>query len=332
MVHAAALPLAAALKVLPPRRARRFALTGGEDYELLFTVRRRKVAALDALRDALGCRVTHVGEITREAGVRVLGDGDIDPGGRGHQTFSRTRMSTTETVALLGFGFALAMWAALAGAEATLAEARIIARTPQGPRRLGRLFDELHRHPRRLLISLALGREIALVGTAALGVVVAHGRGGIRGSVVAILATAVLLLGSRGLAAGAASRRVASGRPTVMPALMLLLAPFTGIADLLKRVGRRLALIFLDEEPTGDNIFAPEELAALSEEGVELAASERTLVAKVVSFGDRPVRHVMTPRRDIIAVPVDVSHDELLRMIHTRAARAFPPTAARRTT
>ncbi len=87
VVHAAALPLAAALKVLPPRRARRFALTGGEDYELLFTVRRRKVAALDALRDALGCRVTHVGEITREAGVRILGDGDVDPGGRGHQHF-----------------------------------------------------------------------------------------------------------------------------------------------------------------------------------------------------------------------------------------------------
>jgi putative hemolysin len=233
-------------------------------------------------------------------------------------------MTTVEILLLLCFAVALAVWTALAGAEATLAEARVIARTPQGPRRLGRLFDELHRHPRRLLISLALGRELALVAAAALGVVAGHRYAGVRGALLALLVTTLLLLALRGAAAGFSSRRVAAGRPGIMPALMLLLAPFTAVAALLKRVGRRLALLFLDEEPSGDNIFGTEELAALTEGSEELAASERTLVAKVVSFGDRPVRHIMTPRRDIIAVPVDISHDELLAVIRSSGCSRIP--------
>ncbi len=48
------------------------ALTGGEDYELLFTVPIEKVEALDRLEKELGCRVTHIGEICKDEGVTVF--------------------------------------------------------------------------------------------------------------------------------------------------------------------------------------------------------------------------------------------------------------------
>jgi thiamine-monophosphate kinase len=48
------------------------ALTGGEDYELLFTAPSSKKAALHALFAELGTPVTEIGRITLEPGVRVV--------------------------------------------------------------------------------------------------------------------------------------------------------------------------------------------------------------------------------------------------------------------
>jgi thiamine-monophosphate kinase len=81
------IPLAGALRDVAPPTARVLATTGGEDYELLFTVSRRNVARL--ARVELDCRVTEIGEMTRGRGVRLL-----DAGGRplamprrGHEHF-----------------------------------------------------------------------------------------------------------------------------------------------------------------------------------------------------------------------------------------------------
>ena len=219
----------------------------------------------------------------------------------------------------------LLVWTLLAGAEATLAEARDIARTSAGPRQLGQLFYELHRHPRRLVISLALGRELALVAVTVLGAHVGYLRDGLRGGVLAVAASAVAVLVLRGAAAGFAKRRVARGAATIGPALGWMLAPLRGLAALEKTVGRALTHGFLGEAPAGDNIFAPEEMAALSRENeAELADAERALVAKAVSFGERSVRHVLTPRRDIVSVPIDIAPDEVLRVMRESGCSRLP--------
>jgi putative hemolysin len=229
-----------------------------------------------------------------------------------------------EVLNLVEFAAALAVWTVLAGAEATLAEARTVGRTAAGARQLGALFYELHRRPRRLLISLAVGRELALVAAVVIGTAAGYGRFGLRGGAAALIATTILLLVLRGGAAGAASRRVASGHVVVGSALTWLLAPLGSLAALEKRVGRRLAHAFLGEAPSGENIFAPDELAALEEGGEDIGESERALVAKAVSFGERPVRHVLTPRRDIVSVPVDIAPDELLRVIASSGCSRIP--------
>ncbi len=220
---------------------------------------------------------------------------------------------------------ALVIWTLLAGAEATLAEARAVARTAEGPRRLGELFFELHSHPRRLVISLALGRELALVAAAVLGVQVGFSRAGLGGGLMAVAATAAAILVLRGAAAGMAKRR--SGRDGLVlgPLLGWMLVPLRGLAAFAKRIGRACAHAFLGEAPAGDNIFAPDEMASLTPEGeVELATAERTLVAKAVSFGERSVRHVLTPRRDIIAIPLDVAPAEVLRVMRDSGCSRLP--------
>jgi len=58
--------------------ARHLALHGGDDYELLFTVPPRKLASLTAKFRKL--RLTPIGKITRERGVRIIGqDGRLKP-------------------------------------------------------------------------------------------------------------------------------------------------------------------------------------------------------------------------------------------------------------
>jgi CBS domain containing-hemolysin-like protein len=220
---------------------------------------------------------------------------------------------------------ALLIWSLLAGAEATLAAARDVARTSAGPKQLGELFYELHRHPRRLVISLALGRELALVAVSVLGASVGYQRAGLRGGLAAIAATAVAILVTRGAAAGIAKRRLARGTATIGPALGWMLAPLRGLAALEKTVGRALTHGFLGEAPSGDNIFAPEEMAVLSRESEsELADAERDLVAKAVSFGERSVRHVLTPRRDIVSVPTDIAPVEVLEVMRESGCSRLP--------
>jgi CBS domain containing-hemolysin-like protein len=220
---------------------------------------------------------------------------------------------------------AMLVWSLLAGAEATLAAARDVARTSAGPRQLGELFYELHRHPRRLVISLALGRELALVMAAVLAAHVGYQRAGLRGGLAAVAVTAVAVLVTRGAATGIAKRRLARGNATIGPALGWMLAPLRGLAALEKTVGRALTHGFLGEAPSGDNIFAPEEMAVLSRESEsELADAERALVAKAVSFGERSVRHVLTPRRDIVSVPSDIAPAAVLDVMRESGCSRLP--------
>lgn len=87
-IDATCLPLAAPLRGLAPGAAREIALRGGEDYELLFTVPRARVARLATLD--LGCAATGIGVVERGRGV-VVTDAEGRPlpvqGRAGHEHF-----------------------------------------------------------------------------------------------------------------------------------------------------------------------------------------------------------------------------------------------------
>ena len=72
-LHAMRLPLSEALRAsASARRALGCALSGGDDYELCFTVPPEHCAALFERANALGIEVTDIGEIDLEAGLRVV--------------------------------------------------------------------------------------------------------------------------------------------------------------------------------------------------------------------------------------------------------------------
>jgi thiamine-monophosphate kinase len=63
-VETRALPLAPALRTLPPDTALRYAVSGGDDYELLFTAAPRQREAIAKLQDSLELAITRIGQIT----------------------------------------------------------------------------------------------------------------------------------------------------------------------------------------------------------------------------------------------------------------------------
>lgn len=68
-----ALPLSSAYRSFAGPKRTHYALTGGEDYELLFCVRPRDRSRLERIKDRLGVPITRIGRCApRSQGVRVL--------------------------------------------------------------------------------------------------------------------------------------------------------------------------------------------------------------------------------------------------------------------
>ncbi len=91
-IDAATLPLSSALLTLFDDEARLgFALAGGDDYELCFSVAPERAGAATADLARLGCGVTRIGRIVAAPGVRVRGaDGrELAPPRRGYEHFAR---------------------------------------------------------------------------------------------------------------------------------------------------------------------------------------------------------------------------------------------------
>jgi thiamine-monophosphate kinase len=90
LIRAAELPLSRALHALAgPARAREFALGGGDDYELVFTVPPAARPALARVVGGRGAPACHcIGEIVAGRGVRVLGEQGELPVPRGWDAFA----------------------------------------------------------------------------------------------------------------------------------------------------------------------------------------------------------------------------------------------------
>ncbi|MBI2963174.1 MAG: thiamine-phosphate kinase [Deltaproteobacteria bacterium] len=73
VVEARRLPLPATLAALGAEDRLRLALSGGEDYELLFTVPPHRVRALEAASGRLAVPVTAIGRVVRGRGISVVG-------------------------------------------------------------------------------------------------------------------------------------------------------------------------------------------------------------------------------------------------------------------
>ncbi len=76
-IAAGALPVDPALAALPPSRRWALAMSGGDDYELLFTAPSDRRDEIEAAGVRVGVEVTRIGSVLAQPGVRVLDDAGL---------------------------------------------------------------------------------------------------------------------------------------------------------------------------------------------------------------------------------------------------------------
>jgi thiamine-monophosphate kinase len=81
------LPWSEALQAMPQAQRLGFALSGGDDYELLFTVPPDALAALIMAANAVGVRITVIGEVDKMQ-QGLLMNHRLSDGRRGYEHFS----------------------------------------------------------------------------------------------------------------------------------------------------------------------------------------------------------------------------------------------------
>ncbi len=103
------------------------------------------------------------------------------------------------------------------------------------------------------------------------------------------------------------------------PVLALLggvLRPILGVVD--GSIQRVLRLVGVDASVLNEAVVSAEELgelAAASGEAGRIEEEQSEMIQSVVALSETPVRAVMTPRKDVIAVPLTASLDTLVQVI-----------------
>ncbi len=198
---------------------------------------------------------------------------------------------------LLLVGLLLA-WVGSAGAAALLTAARseLAEAVTRRLRGSDESFEWLAEAERLVVAAMAIASlGVALAGAAIPGIFDALTLPGLVLLLIFVVVPVTLLGGyllPRWLTVPRAGRAVASLR-----------APLSAFAGVL-----RIVL------PSGTGSMR-EEVQAMAREGSASglgAGEELAMVGGVVSFAERPVREMMTPRTDVVAVPADAARDEVL--------------------
>jgi len=109
--------------------------------------------------------------------------------------------------------------------------------------------------------------------------------------------------------------------------LSLVLAPIARFFSAITRGLLRLLRIDIDSDASGvteDDIRA---LAALSHRGGQIEEAEREIIDALFHLADTLVRDVMTPRLDIVSVPLPFTADDLRTAVTETGHSRFPVTA-----
>lgn len=97
---------------------------------------------------------------------------------------------------------------------------------------------------------------------------------------------------------------------------------------ILNGIGRLLLRVFRVPPVEGHaRVLSPEELELIVTESAEeglLHEEEEEMIRNIFDFGDRTVGQVLTPRRKVQGIPVDIPYDELLELVISSRHSRFP--------
>lgn len=193
------------------------------------------------------------------------------------------------------------------------------------------IIAKLIEDPNRLLSSILVGNNLVNNGasalTTALAIQMFGGNAESGAGVATILITIIILIFGeitpKTVAAQKAEKvallvcRVISFCVVIFRPVVAVLNVVTGALTRLFGCipGERVPLITAAELKTIVNVS--------HEEGV-LELDERTMINNVFDFGDSKAKDVMTPRTDIVAVPVDVTYEEYVHLVKEEGFSRMP--------
>ena len=190
------------------------------------------------------------------------------------------------------------------------------------------VINRLRENPSKLLGTILVGNNIVNIGASSIATVLAVGYFGDTGVGIATGITTILVLifgeiTPKALAAQKSEKiSLMVARPISI--LTYLLSPivfvFTYIAGLFMRLlgcKRNVNLPSITEEELKSMVNLGEE------EGV-IEDHEKTMICNVFDFGDQLIKDVMIQRMDIVAININASYEEIIKIIKNEQYSRYP--------
>jgi CBS domain containing-hemolysin-like protein len=234
------------------------------------------------------------------------------------------------TVKLIGLAILLCFSAFFSGSETAFfslsrLKVRQMATSPSSPKRL---VAKMLSNPHRLLATILFGNMLVNVASSSLGEnISSHIFSGGTALFVAVLAMTILIL----LFGEIVPKIIAVERPEkIAPLVAAPLNLFSLIISPARRSLRWITDLFVGavtHRPIPSQGMTEEELKTALDIGYSEGAVhllERDLIEKVISFGDKRVEQVMTPRMRMVSIDVRIPVDRATRILKRRGYSRVP--------
>lgn len=228
----------------------------------------------------------------------------------------------TEIVALIiGFLVLLALSGTFSGSETALfsLDRLQLRRFEQSSSRRERLVARVAAHPERLLAGILFGNTLVNVAGSSVMLAITRrleghlpGQDPVLASVV--LATGILLIAGEILPKGLAVHWPPRIAPFLIPLLYPLLRIMTPVSRLLERVAGALMRtlgVRLDRRPAKLEWRELQLLFEEIQEGKEISEDEGLIASNIFTFFETRAYEIMTPRVDLVGIPVDLPPEEI---------------------
>lgn len=224
--------------------------------------------------------------------------------------------------------FALAAF--FAGTETALFSLTRIERRRLSERHphLGNLLSDFLDHPRRVLVTLLIGNNVVHIAAAATATLIAlhlFGPGGV-GLAVGCFTVALIFFGEMVPKVFAVRNNEAMALVTA-PLLKVFLVLLFPLRRLIEWASDGVLQFLIRGEKEPSQAISAQELKILvkigEEEGI-LDKRERQMIQKMFELGERPVRSIVTPRTDVVALRQGDPWEKQLEVLQRFHFSLFP--------
>ncbi len=195
-----------------------------------------------------------------------------------------------------------------------------------------RYLLSLLEYPRRLLVTILIGNTIVNVAASIIAVSLAMDFSALSGISINILLTLqiilltilILIFGELIPKVWASKRPVSFAKAAAVPLYWINVILFPLSETLTASIRLLVSKLTLDKSKSA---ILPEEISELTELGHErgtIVEKEHGLINSIVNFRQVAVHEVMTPRVDIVSVPVESNFNEVLEIITSSGHSRIP--------